>query len=214
MKVFLFDAFNSLNANFIENNIKLMPAERQERCKRYRRTTDKTLCIACYLLLCHALKQLYNFTDKIEFGYNGYGKPHIKGNPEVFFNMSHTEGLAICALGDEELGVDCEKIIGHHEDVAKMIFSKKEYEAFIQSADKAEAFFRLWTLKESYVKAIGTDLALHLNSAEFDLHIRSGDYSMGDYSSKNFIYKNDYSVSLCKKGIQEKISAELMTVTL
>ncbi len=42
--------------------------------------------------------------------YAGAGKPYLKEDPKLHFNLSHTVGLAAAVTGAAEVGIDAEKI--------------------------------------------------------------------------------------------------------
>ena len=77
------------------------------------------------------------------------GKPL---SPTVCFNASHTEGLVALALAALDVGVDVERVRTTDADLRNYIAAPDE-RAHIHSN---EDFFRLWTAKESLVKAEGT----------------------------------------------------------
>jgi 4'-phosphopantetheinyl transferase len=93
---------------------------------------------------------------------NPQGKPFLSSQrtTSLYFNLTHSEGLALFALSRVgDLGVDVEKIKNpyHGEELAEQNFSPQEA-AYLNSVPpdkKAETFFRLWTLKEAYLKALG-----------------------------------------------------------
>jgi len=98
----------------------------------------------------------------IAFSYGPRGKPHVTAPIE--FYLSHSEDLAIVAVAHERrVGVDLEaiRIIEDIEGVARRFFSTRENAALmnVPKAERGEAFFRCWTLKEAYVKATGDGLA-------------------------------------------------------
>lgn len=101
------------------------------------------------------------------FAKGAHGKPYLK-NGTAYFNLTHCRGLAACIVGNAECGVDAEPL-GRHvpAGVMRRVCSPEE-QAFLKSCGKdPDAFFRLWTLKESYVKAIGMGLAFPLREAAF-----------------------------------------------
>lgn len=111
------------------------------------------------------------------FGANAYGKPYITG-PEsacdVKFNLSHTKGLAACAVSRAcDLGVDVENLQRDLDYPAFMsrVFAQAEAFAVNQMPPPAQRkhFYSVWTLKEAYIKARGMGLALPLNGFWFDL---------------------------------------------
>lgn len=104
------------------------------------------------------------------------GKPYFS-DADIFFNVSHCHGLAVCAISLEcDVGVDVEWIRECRDNTAKRIMSGAEYEMFCLAEDKNRMFFRIWTYKESVLKLTGegirSDLrkldSLHDNSCEVE----------------------------------------------
>ena len=111
----------------------------------------------------------------LSFAYGAYGKPALDGEHKhsgLRFNMSHSHELALFAFAeDRELGVDVEHIRADFasEDIARNYFSRREVETFnaLPKHDQVAAFFRCWTRKEAYIKAIGKGLSQPLD--QFDV---------------------------------------------
>ena len=111
------------------------------------------------------------------FKKNSHGKPSVTGGSEVgelCFNLSHTRGLmALAVTTGCELGVDVELIAPERAtlEVAEDFFSKSETQALRRQEEgsRGDYFFRLWTLKESYIKARGLGLAIPLDAFSFQL---------------------------------------------
>ncbi|WGF87514.1 4'-phosphopantetheinyl transferase superfamily protein [Marinivivus vitaminiproducens] len=104
-----------------------------------------------------------------------HGKPDIDpahGLPAVRFNISHTHGAVACAMAmGHDIGVDieCAERGGHPLEIAGAYFAPSE-QALLRAtspASQRDLFFRLWTLKEAYVKARGEGLALPLDRFAF-----------------------------------------------
>lgn len=98
------------------------------------------------------------------------GKPALSaaasaGNPlsDLRFNLSHTSGAALIAVAlGRELGIDIE-FQRPMEDLAAMarsVMSAAELQRWILlgAEEQFSAFYRVWTRKESYLKAIGLGL--------------------------------------------------------
>lgn len=108
--------------------------------------------------------------EKIEFTYNSFGKPsiHPKHSSQVCFNISHSyDHLAIAITENVPVGIDLE----HHSNVTEFystILSKKECEIFnnLTDQEKLIQLFKAWTLKEAYVKALGSGLNIDIQSIE------------------------------------------------
>lgn len=99
------------------------------------------------------------------------GKPYLKDYPEVFFNISHCNGLVVCAFHQSATGADCE-LPGYFAPVLPdKILSAEEKTQFqkygTDSEKEQEWFSRFWTLKEAYVKYTGTGVDTSLTSFSF-----------------------------------------------
>ena len=110
-----------------------------------------------------------------EFGRPWVANPMLEGPPLVF-NLSHTEGLVICAIASGgSLGVDtedCERKRAPVE-IADTCFAPDEVSALrsLPALTQQRRFFDYWTLKESYIKARGNGLSLPLDKFSFDLSV-------------------------------------------
>ena len=109
--------------------------------------------------------------EALRFRYGKHGKPRLEGGPS--FNLSHSGDRYLIALSPRgRLGVDveAERPLRDMERLARKKFSSDELEALMRAPPSARlsAFFRIWTLKEAYLKAIGTGLATRLSSFSVD----------------------------------------------
>ena len=88
----------------------------------------------------------------------------------LHFNIAHTEGVVAMAVCQHpRVGVDIEKIGRASLAVAERYFSAAEAAELraLPSDAQPRRFMRLWTLKEAYLKAIGTGLAGGLGRMSF-----------------------------------------------
>lgn len=89
-----------------------------------------------------------------------------------YFSLSHCDGLVALLVADAPCGVDAERPRPARTlAVAGRYFSEEEtlMLAALPPAERDTAFFRLWTLKEAAVKALGTGLAGNMAQLAFDL---------------------------------------------
>ena len=108
----------------------------------------------------------------IDFAFGPHGKPFVAARisgPHVCFNLSHSHGVALIALGcNRQIGIDIELIRPEFagEEIAKRYFSPREIEELskLPVEMRAEGFFLCWTRKEAYVKARGDGLHVPLDS--------------------------------------------------
>lgn len=175
-------------------------SERQLKTDKIRKPEDKKLSLLAEYLLNFALNKegITNYTIlKGE-----HGKPFIE-NKNIFFNLSHSGKVCICAVSDKEVGCDVEKLGKANMKVAKRFFSPEEYKA-LENADenvKDDMFFRIWTMKESFIKAIGTGLGMALDSFSVDLSEIAPflSYSTDEraFCLKEYNLIEGYKISLC-----------------
>ncbi|HCT16033.1 MAG TPA: hypothetical protein DIW36_01220 [Ruminococcaceae bacterium] len=151
--IYFFDDYENFCA---EKFLKILPENRIEKYNRLKRESDRDNCVAAYLLLRYALRE--NGIDSFETEVGANGKPFLK-NKKMFFNISHcAEGVAV-AVDTEPVGIDVQEIGIFNERVAKRFFTDGERKKINASSDKAKAFTRIWTLKESAIKNEGKALA-------------------------------------------------------
>jgi 4'-phosphopantetheinyl transferase len=112
--------------------------------------------------------------NEIELVCGPKGKPALRDSSRIRFNASHSGQMALYAFTlDCELGVDVEHFreLDDAELIAARFFSAAEVSELLslKSDDRGLAFFRCWTRKEAYIKAIGDGLAIPLNRFQVTL---------------------------------------------
>ena len=138
-----------------------------------RRGTARSQGFAASLLLEYAVAQHYpSIVHPLSISIAEGGKPYLINEPNVHFSLSHSAGWAVCALSDHPVGVDIERCEPGRRDVASRFFHKDEvrYLNSLLPSMRDGAFYKLWTLKESFVKSTGRGLDLPLRSFRIDIH--------------------------------------------
>ena len=113
--------------------------------------------------------------EEVRFAYGPYGKPSLGGEhagSRVRFNASHSHELAVYAFVQQrEIGVDVEYVKDdfQSEEIAQRFFSAHEVQTLIAlpKHERHASFFRCWTRKEAYIKALGSGLSHPLD--QFDV---------------------------------------------
>ena len=106
--------------------------------------------------------------DSINFLYTEFSKPFIE-NSKINFNLSHSGNWCFIVISlIKDIGIDIEKI-REIEDVLKIAeryFALEEYEHLkkFKSTEQINEFFRIWTFKEAFIKAIGEGLSFPLKN--------------------------------------------------
>ena len=108
---------------------------------------------------------------------NAHGKPQLAPSmyTELQFNLSHSGNRAVMAVCDNfSIGIDIEEVRPITEDVAGHFFSSRECAALnaLPEEEFVQGFYRCWTRKEAFVKALGMGLIHPLDS--FDVTVTAG----------------------------------------
>ena len=136
--------------------------------------------------------------DEIIVERDQLNKPFLPG-ADIFFNVSHSADKVVCAVDTAPLGVDLEKIrpLTEMNGIVTRYFSvgEKLIMASCPERDRLSCFFALWTLKESFVKAVGKGLFIPLDS--FSVRI-TGDGSafLEDHPEESKWTLHSYSVGI------------------
>ena len=96
-----------------------------------------------------------------------HGKPYIKERKDIFFNVSHSGEYVLCAFSDTPVGVDIEKKGKLRLAVAHRFFHAEEIrqlEDIWEEEKQVELFYRLWSVKESFLKYTGEGLSASLSA--------------------------------------------------
>ena len=161
----------SLSQEKMNALLETISKENREKCQRFKFKVDALRTLYGELLLRYGLRTQFSFENKnIKLSKNESGKPYIKGYP-IHFNISHAGDFVVCAFSEQEVGIDIEQIRDVELDIAKRFFCQREYVDLLaqNQANQLDYFYSLWTLKESYIKFLGTGLSTPLDSFCFTI---------------------------------------------
>lgn len=143
-----------------------------------------------------------DYTKNTSIAKGEYGKPFLAECPHIHYNVTHSDGITACISAGKECGIDAEKVRDYRPNVIKRAFSESE-KALIENTPEDEKnllFFRLWTLKEAYVKALGIGVSYPLNTAEFSFDGNEIHTNIKGYSFKQYILGGgEFVVAVCEK---------------
>jgi len=155
---------------------------------------------------------------QLKFHYGFHGKPYLaecSGSKTLRYNRSDSNGLALYAFSKNlDVGIDFEHM--RELDDAKQIVdgSFSEYEKAVYSAlparEKFEAFFKCWTRKEAFIKAVGEGLYYPLDQFDVSfspseppriLSIGGNRAEASEWTLIDFKPRPGYSAALAFKGL-------------
>lgn len=183
---------------------------RKEKTDRMKFRKDKNLSLAVGILIDTYLKNINMNEKDMNYANESHGKPYFANLKNVHFNASHSGQMALCAFSDSEVGCDIEIISKSNTDLAERFFTKGEYEFIISESEnctdkdskQAEKFYRIWTLKESFLKLTGEGISGGLDTFEMRFEnnkpIAVKNSSTMPFYFKEYSLKN-YRIALCSR---------------
>ena len=167
----------------IEELTNRLSVEEQQRARRFHRDSDRLrFCVGRSLLRKILSAQTNRPPRSITIRNGSYGKPYVDGGP--WFNLSHSGPAVLVGISQSgEIGVDIElvKPLRDLDELAQRCFSPRELESLERwtGFDRTRAFFRAWTRKEAFVKALGGGLSIDLKSFSVSLDDVTGNVLLG-----------------------------------
>lgn len=149
--------------------------EERQRASRFRQATTRNQHIVGRGMARILLAADRTSPQDIEFAFNAHGKPDVLAPPSAKrpFNIAHTDGLVLVATCEAgRIGVDVERLARRTDcALARRYFAPPEVDYVMRQPNDEQrrlAFLRVWTLKESFVKALGKGLAIPLSDFTFE----------------------------------------------
>lgn len=125
---------------------------------------------------------------------NMYGKPFYLNNRDISFNISHSGEWVVCAVDSNQLGIDIEEMKRVDYKLIHDIATKDEFKHYQSTSNKLNTFYKIWTLKESYVKALGIGLSIPFDT--ININFNSYPNTFNGFYFYN-ICLNNYMLSIC-----------------
>lgn len=150
--------------------------------------------------------------EEITYEYGKHGKPRLTDKlleriGKFEFNLSHSKDYAVLAVSDKTVGIDVEHIRKNRLSVAKRFFCKEEYEDILSVSEEEQdkRFLEYWTMKEAYVKYLGTGMSTAFDS--FLIKRLENGISVVEkdniYFATWFLEDTDYCISVCNRNLKE-----------
>lgn len=175
--------------------------------------------------------------SELRFGQGEHGKPFLISSDEhcskLHYNLSHSKQQIVLAVSQgREVGVDLEYIHRRNDviRIARHYFSQRELGELndLPLGDQKDRFFDLWTLKESYIKAVGRGLALGLANFSFSFDSCANQVerhvmldrdaglldSVEHWGHRVFAFNEDYRLALTLEKDSEDEPIEVVEKTL
>ena len=141
------------------------------------------------------------------YTYGRNGKPFLKDCGGICFSLSHSGKYVIGAFSDHEVGIDVQKHRETKLDIAERFFAEEDNALLerLGAENASENFYRIWTVKESYMKLTGEGMRQGMDATIVEpsgkgLHCGRILRKNGETENAYFIINdqlNEYSVAVC-----------------
>ncbi len=148
-----------------------------------------------------------------------YGKPYLVHTNKIQFNISHSEDWIICGISHNPIGVDIEYLKPRSfKQIARTLFTSEERDFILNANDIESAFYKIWTLKESYLKCKGTGLKEPLGNSSIKIEPDTINIEIRDSNDSNFHFASyklnkDYQVAVCVENEIPSTSITTISIT-
>lgn len=190
------------NQELFAEKFQQMSSQRKEKILSYKYDSDKRLSLGAGILLDEGLKKIGYREKELICLFNEKGKPYYKELPQFYFNLSHSGHYAAAVFGDTPVGIDIEekKSDKMRLSIAKRFFHEKEYTLLKNIENKkeqAELFYRIWTLKESFVKAAGEGMSISFSSfctLPYEIFPQTNATAINNTKERKLTIGNEFSI--------------------
>lgn len=213
-KIFAIKIPDRLDKVYYDFFISKVSTSRQNQIKKYVNLEDAYRSLLGEVLTRAVICKYLNYpNEEIQFEKNEYGKPLLAENHGFSFNVSHSGEFVVIIFGSGLLGIDIEEVTTIDLTIAERFFSWEEHEDLMNKAveQRLDYFYDLWTLKESFIKALGTGLSRPLNS--FSIREKSNGHftllsEVEKFYFKKFDIQHTYKLSACsnQNNLPERIN--------
>jgi 4'-phosphopantetheinyl transferase len=193
---------------------------KRKKIERFKFREDALRSLFGETLLIYALEKYFDLDyEKEIITENEFGKPYLI-NKQISFNISHSGNWSVLVGFANDAGIDIEKIEEPPYEIMPKTFTQKEID-LIENIDpqvKGRQFYKMWTLKESYVKMIGQGLSLPLDSFSIDIEdenkiiVTDNNRQSTDVQLKLFYPDAEHIAAICLRNFYKEISPELVSL--
>ncbi len=200
------------NETLYVEKLNLLSPYRQQKIASLRHKKDKNRSLGAGIALDCALRAYGLRERSAEYEFGEWGKPFLKYHPDIHFSLSHSGDYAICSIGDRPVGNDIERVKPGALKVADRFFTSEELDFLYAGQDDEEIMqrmFRIWTMKESFLKAVGRGISLPMGEFSVAVDEENNEvlvkhiFNDKEYHMKEYHTIPGYRVSVCCQGSRD-----------
>ncbi|MBS1783117.1 MAG: 4'-phosphopantetheinyl transferase superfamily protein [Bacteroidetes bacterium] len=211
LKIYAVNISIGLSKEDFDRVIKQLTPQLAKKICSFRNVEDSLRVLFSRLLCEFVLQKEFSLnSNSLLIAETEFGKPYLVNHKNIKFNFSHSGHWVVCAFAHQEIGIDIEQVRSIDLDIAQHYFSESECNDLFAKplSQQIDYFYRLWTMKESYIKMLGKGLSCPLDS--FSVIINEEIYLVDNiqqklpYSLQEIFIEQGYKLSVC--GLEKNLS--------
>ncbi len=215
IELFLCNTQQPVPEKLLNKYLNLLPASERMHLTKLSGSRWKNQLVSLALLYSELAAKTGEPSDILKIDRNANGKPYLENFSQYQFNMSHSKDFIALAIGKTDpIGLDLEKIDFSRRNlphISERFFPSIENEVLLKYTGKERTlmFYRIWTLREAWVKANGEALIPNMKNIEFlieeskciinaETKLRGGQF---------FLYRSveNFFLAFCSLGLNLKL---------
>lgn len=192
--------------------------ERMEKALGMHEERSRQLCLGAEVLLNRSLEAVgAEVPLPASYRRNEHGKPYLYPPKGLYVNWSHSGTWAVCALSDAEVGIDLQHTgKTPRESLVQKVLRPEERLFYERAPDEQRQglFYRYWTVKESFLKALGTGFHTSLDTFYVRMGGKAPEIVRRDagetYTCRILEFPDaEYAAAVCAKGLHEELPGKI-----
>lgn len=210
IKIYISDTAALDNCEVFEYYKNMVDDTRKSKIEKCRNEEDKKRSLLAGYLIQVGVREWIGEESGLQnamplslaYTYGENGKPYLMNVGNLHFSLSHSGSYVVAAFSEHEVGID----IQHHkpmkEKIAERFFSQEDNALLkqLEATGDGEGFYRIWAIKEAYMKLTGEGLrqGLHTTMLEKGRIVRKN--GSGGAFFKSFDELEHYSIAVCSES--------------
>lgn len=175
-----------------EKLLAFLPPWRRERMERLKHPPARQESLAAGLLLGYVMDR-WGISPWEPVSALPAGKPVFPGREDVWFSLSHSGRYALCAVSTQTVGADVQLMRPVNLSMARRLHpEERDWLSRQAEEEREDAFYRLWTRKEAWVKAVSEERTLSLSETDV-IHRLPG------LTFRDWVLPGGYRASVCAR---------------
>lgn len=157
MRHLVFDQMEQCSEAEVARMLQTVPEFRCQQALKFKHLFGQYACLKAYELLWQLLQE-EGVEEMPLFEIDTNGKPFLKGNPHLFFSLSHCKEAIAVAVDSKPIGIDVESFREYSSALLQRTMNEGEQQIIQAAPNPAEQFIHFWTQKEAVLKLRGTGI--------------------------------------------------------